>query len=106
MSTTNNSPSACKTRNAHASHCWWFFTVADLEIYVTTAANAMESSWGTYCPGMSPAPPIGFNTCLGDLYSISWMEYVDQHPSGSPTLETQYLSVSALVCDGMGLEGW
>lgn len=22
-----------------------------LGVYVTTAANAMESSWGTYCPG-------------------------------------------------------
>ncbi|XBI38141.1 hypothetical protein VPH35_123262 [Triticum aestivum] len=24
----------------------------DLNIYVTTAANAEESSWGAYCPGM------------------------------------------------------
>ena len=23
----------------------------DLEIYAVTAANAYESSWGTYCPG-------------------------------------------------------
>ena len=23
----------------------------DMQIYVTTAANAYESSWGTYCPG-------------------------------------------------------
>lgn len=23
----------------------------ELNIYVTTAANAYESSWGTYCPG-------------------------------------------------------
>lgn len=45
-----------------------------LNIYTTTAANAHESSWATYCPGMSPAAPAGFTTCLGDLYSISWME--------------------------------
>lgn len=45
-----------------------------LNIYTTTAANAHESSWATYCPGMSPAPPTGFTTCLGDLYSVSWME--------------------------------
>lgn len=24
----------------------------DLDIYVTTAANSYESSWGTYCPGV------------------------------------------------------
>lgn len=40
----------------------------DLDIYATTAANAHESSWGTYCPGMNPSPPPEFNTCLGDLY--------------------------------------
>ena len=45
-----------------------------LNIYATTAANAHESSWGTYCPGMHPSSPAEFNTCLGDLYSISWME--------------------------------
>lgn len=29
---------------------------------------------GTYCPGMSPSPPPEFGTCLGDLYSVAWME--------------------------------
>lgn len=46
----------------------------DLNIYVTTASNAEESSWGTYCPGMEPPPPSEYITCLGDLYSVSWME--------------------------------
>ena len=52
-----------------------------MNIYTTTAANAHESSWATYCPGMSPAAPTGFTTCLGDLYSVSWMEnrYVHHH---------------------------
>ena len=45
-----------------------------LDIYVTTAANAHESSWATYCPGMRPSPAPEFTTCLGDLYSVSWME--------------------------------
>lgn len=51
---------------------------ADLNIYATTAANATESSWGTYCPGGLPSPPPEFDTCLGDLYSVSWME--DRYP--------------------------
>ena len=45
-----------------------------LNIYATTASNARESSWGTYCPGMAPAPPEEFNTCLGDLYSVAFLE--------------------------------
>lgn len=46
----------------------------DLDIYVTTASNAQESSFGTYCPGMDPSPPPEYITCLGDLYSVAWME--------------------------------
>ena len=46
----------------------------NLSIYATTASNAEESSWGTYCPGMVPPPPPEYITCLGDLYSVSWME--------------------------------
>ncbi|BBH07045.1 alpha-vacuolar processing enzyme, partial [Prunus dulcis] len=46
----------------------------NVSIYATTAANATENSWGTYCPGFNPGPPAGYTTCLGDLYSISWME--------------------------------
>ena len=45
-----------------------------LNIYATTASNAVESSWGTYCPGMEPSPPPEFNTCLGDLYSVAFLE--------------------------------
>ena len=40
----------------------------------TTASNAEESSWGTYCPGEEPSPPEEYETCLGDLYSVAWME--------------------------------
>ena len=45
-----------------------------MDIYATTASNAYESSWGTYCPGMFPPPPPEFTTCLGDLYSVAWLE--------------------------------
>lgn len=45
-----------------------------LNIYATTASNAEESSWGTYCPGEYPSPPPEYETCLGDLYAVSWME--------------------------------
>uniref|UniRef100_R7VYP9 Vacuolar-processing enzyme n=1 Tax=Aegilops tauschii TaxID=37682 RepID=R7VYP9_AEGTA len=46
----------------------------DLNIYVTTASNAVENSWGAYCPGMKSSPPAEYDTCLGDIYSVSWME--------------------------------
>ncbi|KAK9928085.1 hypothetical protein M0R45_025239 [Rubus argutus] len=64
----------------------------NISIYATTAANATESSWGTYCPDMTPPPPPEYDTCLGDLYSISWMEDCDLELS-QETLEEQYQKV-------------
>ncbi|RDX61117.1 hypothetical protein CR513_60680, partial [Mucuna pruriens] len=46
----------------------------DINTYATTASNAEEVSFGTYCPGDDPSPPPEHTTCLGDLYSIAWME--------------------------------
>ena len=45
-----------------------------LNIYATTAANAVEDSYGTYCPYDYPDIAPLYDTCLGDLYSVSWME--------------------------------
>ncbi|KAH6831131.1 gamma vacuolar processing enzyme [Perilla frutescens var. hirtella] len=61
-----------------------------LNIYATTAANAEESSWGTYCPGDYPSPPPEYETCLGDLYSVAWMEDSDVHNLRAETLRQQY----------------
>ncbi|XP_068318431.1 legumain [Pyrus communis] len=65
----------------------------DLNIYVTTASNAQENSFGTYCPGMDPPPPPEYITCLGDLYSISWMEDSERHNLKKETIEQQYQAV-------------
>ncbi|RLM74129.1 vacuolar-processing enzyme beta-isozyme 1 [Panicum miliaceum] len=62
----------------------------DLNIYVTTAANPVENSWGTYCPGMDPPPPPEYITCLGDLYSVSWMEDSQTHNLMKESIKDQY----------------
>ncbi|KAF3574079.1 hypothetical protein F2Q69_00062592 [Brassica cretica] len=61
-----------------------------LNIYATTAANAEESSWGTYCPGEDTSVPSEFETCLGDLYSVAWMEDSDKHNLQTESLHQQY----------------
>lgn len=66
-----------------------------LNIYATTASNAEESSWGTYCPGEIPGPPPEYSTCLGDLYSVAWMEDSDIHNLQTETLHQQYELVKA-----------
>ncbi|KMT17967.1 hypothetical protein BVRB_2g033130 [Beta vulgaris subsp. vulgaris] len=61
-----------------------------LNIYATTASNAVESSWGTYCPGQDPNVPPEYDTCLGDLYSVSWIEDSERHNLHTESLKQQY----------------
>jgi len=65
-------------------------------IYATTAANAEESSWGTYCPPDDKVDGKSLGSCLGDLYSINWMENADQ-VGKDETLEAQYTLVKKLT---------
>lgn len=71
-----------------------------LNIYATTASNADESSWGTYCPGESPSPPPEYDTCLGDLYSVAWMEDCDVHNLQTETIKQQYQLVKKRTANG------
>ncbi|ONK69978.1 uncharacterized protein A4U43_C05F28930 [Asparagus officinalis] len=62
----------------------------NINVYGTTASNAVESSWGTYCPGEYPSPPPEYWTCLGDLYSVAWMEDSDIHNLRTESVKQQY----------------
>jgi legumain len=69
---------------------------SNIGVYVTTASNAVESSWGTYCPPDDMVNGKAINSCLGDLYSINWMENADS--SGpTETLQAQYQAVKTLT---------
>ena len=62
--------------------------------YATTAANAHESSWGTYCMPQDKVDGKSINSCLGDLYSVSWMEDADKRTAGE-TMQGQFELVKA-----------
>jgi len=62
----------------------------NIDVYATTASNAWESSWGTYCPGMDPNVPAEYDTCLGDLYSVAWMEESEMVDLAKERLLDQY----------------
>jgi hypothetical protein len=63
-------------------------------VYAVSAANTKESSWGTYCtPADSKVNHTSLHTCLGDLFSVSWMQDSGAAQTGSETLEQQFLRV-------------
>ncbi|XP_021739067.1 vacuolar-processing enzyme gamma-isozyme-like [Chenopodium quinoa] len=65
----------------------------NLSIFATTASNPNESSYATYCGGDPGIPSEYNNTCLGDLYSISWMEDSERKDPRNETLRQQFAMV-------------
>jgi len=69
----------------------------DINVFATTAANPTEPSWGTYCPPQDKVDGKVVGACLGDLYSVNWMEDSDQQSGLDQTLEEQYEQVVKLT---------
>jgi len=65
----------------------------DWNIYATTAANTVESSWGWYCSPSDKVDGKSIGTCLGDEYSITWMEDMEAHDECTETVGDQYDAV-------------
>jgi legumain len=52
---------------------------ANTKIYGLSASNPTESSWGTYCPPDDVVNGKHIGSCLGDTFSINWMEDADTY---------------------------
>ena len=62
----------------------------DLGISIVTAANEEESSWGWYCGDEAVVKGKNLDTCLGDEFSVFWMEDTDKGEQRTETLEEQW----------------
>ncbi|TMW96930.1 hypothetical protein EJD97_006530 [Solanum chilense] len=73
-----------------------------LNIYAMTASKPDEDSFGTYCGESTPVdscwgqcpPPEFKGLCLGDLFSVAWMEDSDVKDRKTNTLHGQYIRVA------------
>jgi legumain len=79
---------------------------SDLPVYATTAANAQESSWGTYCSPDDKVDGKSIGSCLGDLYSVNWLEDSDKlvNSDAKESLEQQFEIVKKLTTKSHVLE--
>ncbi|EAR87483.2 peptidase C13 family protein (macronuclear) [Tetrahymena thermophila SB210] len=53
----------------------------NLNIYALSAASPDESSWAAYCGDQAVVNNVNIGSCLGDLFSVNWMEDTDNHKS-------------------------
>jgi len=66
-----------------------------LPVYAVTAANAKESSWGTYCNADAKVAGKLIGSCLGDLFSVNWMMDSDKNIGRNETLKQQFARVKS-----------
>lgn len=66
-------------------------------VYALSASNPTESSWGTYCGSDAKVGGKSINSCLGDLFSVSWMEDSDTTDTTTESLNDQFSTVKTLT---------
>merc|ERR1719174_3691268 len=66
-------------------------------VYALSASNPTESSWGTYCGSDAKVNGKSINSCLGDLFSVSWMEDSDATDTTTESLNDQFSTVKRLT---------
>lgn len=62
-------------------------------VYALSASNPTESSWGTYCGSDAMVNGKSVNSCLGDLFSVNWMEDSDAVDITAESLSDQFATV-------------
>lgn len=76
----------------------------DINIYAVSAANGHESSWGTYCPPDDKVDGKSLGTCLGDLFSVNWLEDSEKASMGTETIAMQFEAVQKQTAKSHVLE--
>lgn len=60
------------------------------KIYALSAANPSESSWATYCAPQDLVQGKHIGSCLGDLFSVNFLENTETADIFSLTLDQQF----------------
>jgi len=69
----------------------------NINIYATTASNPDESSWAAYCSPYDKVNGVEIGSCLGDLYSVSFLENLESSDPNKETLLTQFKIIEKLT---------
>merc|ERR1712019_265425 len=59
-------------------------------VYAVSAASPSESSYGCYCGSQAKVNGRSIGSCLGDLFSVNWMEDSDAKDLTKESLSTQF----------------
>lgn len=84
--------------SCHSGSMFYKTLPANINVYATTAAGPDESSYAYYCWEDAQVNGTDIGACLGDEYSIRWMEHVDSLEDLSKvTLQEQFEIVKEMT---------
>jgi len=66
-------------------------------VYAVSAANPTQPSWGTYCGRDAKVNGQSIGSCMGDLFSVSWMEDAEAQDITQETLGDQFETLQTRV---------
>jgi len=69
----------------------------DMNIYAITAANPTESSWAYYCGSEATVNGRNIGSCLGDEFSIQWLESAEVADTNTMTLDEHFQLIKGAV---------
>ena len=69
----------------------------DTKIYALSAANPTESSWGYYCSPNDVVQGKHIGSCLGDLFSINFLENTESIDVNAVNLTQQFEVIQKLT---------
>ena len=69
-------------------------------LYAVTSATPYQSAWMTYCPPDDDViNGVHMGTCIGDMFSTSYLFNADATNTDKQTLQQEFVTVSALVTE-------
>ena len=63
---------------------------SDINIYAVTASNSEENSWAAYCAPNDIVNGIEIGSCLGDLFSVNFLENIESIDPSTEVISIQY----------------
>ena len=76
----------------------------NMNIYAITSANDTESSWGIFCPPDAVINGVDMYTCLGDMFSVHWMDTSVTNDLRTMTIGEMYTAAAALTNESHVME--
>jgi len=70
---------------------------SDINVAAMTASNATLSSWAAYCSPDDEVNGVPIGSCLGDLFSVNWMEDTEMNNPKTESMLMQHNNVKVLT---------